>query len=347
MTQRHSLKLNIDARQIEDDRPLWDVILGCYGYPALLLAHKLNVFSLLDGGSLALTAICDELNIKMRPAEAMLTTAVAAGFLSFRDDKYALTPLSERYLLEKSPHYFGYFWDLMIEDDRVHSFASLKKAILTDAPQVYGGSGLYDVGEDQAEQVRRFTRGMYSFSITSAFYWPRVLDLSAYRTMLDIGGSSGAHSIGAVSVLPSLQAIIFDFPVVCRIAEEFIAKHGLTNRIRTYEGDMWSDPFPLADLHFYSTVYNDWPSDKCSFLTAKSFNSLPPGGRLIIHGMLYNDEKTGPFAAAAFSMLMMGWTEGRSYSGAELSTMLADAGFTDITVHPAFGYYSLVTGIKP
>jgi hypothetical protein len=46
-------------------------------------------------------------------------------------------------------------------------------------------------------------------------------------------------------------------------------------------------------------------------------------------------------------MLMMGWTEGRSYSSAELSAMLADAGFNDIQVQPAFGYYSIVTGLKP
>jgi hypothetical protein len=63
--------------------------------------------------------------------------------------------------------------------------------------------------------------------------------------------------------------------------------------------------------------------------------------------MLYNDDKSGPFAAAAFSMLMMGWTEGKSYSSAELSAMLTDAGFTDIQVHHTFGYYSIVTGLKP
>jgi hypothetical protein len=46
-------------------------------------------------------------------------------------------------------------------------------------------------------------------------------------------------------------------------------------------------------------------------------------------------------------MLMMGWTEGRSYSSAELFAMLADAGFHDIQVKPAFGYNSIITGLKP
>ena len=168
MTQEHSMK--IDLAQIGDDRPLWDVVLGCYGYPALLLAHKLKVFPLLADGPLLLSEICESLNIKSRAAEALLTTATALGFLSFRNERYALTPLSEHYLLETSPYYFGYFWDLMIDNDQIHSFASLKRAILMDTPQVYGGPGLYQPHEDQVELVRRFTRAMYSFSITSAFH---------------------------------------------------------------------------------------------------------------------------------------------------------------------------------
>jgi hypothetical protein len=63
--------------------------------------------------------------------------------------------------------------------------------------------------------------------------------------------------------------------------------------------------------------------------------------------VLYNDEKTGPFAPAAYSMLMMGWTEGKSYSALEMSQMLDRAGFKEIRSHPTFGYYSIVSGIKP
>jgi len=46
-------------------------------------------------------------------------------------------------------------------------------------------------------------------------------------------------------------------------------------------------------------------------------------------------------------MLMMGWTEGESYSGLELSGMLKGVGFHDIEARPTFGYYSIVTGRKP
>jgi len=331
----------------QDDRPLWDVMFAVYGYPALLIAHRLKVFSLLETGPHALEDICNILNIKRRPAEAVLAAATALGFLSLQDKVYALTPLSEDYLLEKSPNYFGFFWDMMIDNSEVFSYENLERAVLTDCPQAYGGGDIYRSHEDQAELARRFTRGMHSISMTLAQAWPNIANLSTSRLMLDIGGGSGAHSIGAVLASPDLQAMVLDLQPICEVAQEFIAKYGLQERIGTRVADMWKDPFPRADLHFYSNIYHDWPLERCNFLTEKSFESLEPGGRLIIHDVLYNDEKTGPFAPAAYSMLMMGWTEGKSYSALEMSQMLDRAGFKEIRSHPTFGYYSIVSGIKP
>lgn len=337
---------NIQAPRV-DDRPVWDVVFAVYGYPALLLAHRLKIFPLLADGPRTLTDICNSLNIKQRPAEAILTAATALGFLSLQKGCYALTAVSEEYLLEKSPNYFGFFWDLMIDNYQVSSFASLEKAVLTDSPQAYGGGDIFKTHEEQIELLHRFTRGMHSTSITSAFVWPEILDLSQHRLMLDVAGGSAAHSIGAAVKLPNLKVIFLDFLPVCELAQEYIDQYGLQERIKTHETNIWNDHWPSADLHFYSNIYHDWLPEKCHFLTAKSFDSLESGGRIIIHEMLYDDQKTGPFAPAAFSMMMMGWTEGKQYSGLELSTMLKEIGFEDIQIHKAFGYYSIVTGRKP
>ncbi|WON73376.1 methyltransferase [Nitrosospira sp. Is2] len=329
-----------------DDRPLWDAVFAVYGYPALLIAHRLKVFPLLEQGARTLPEICTALNIKRRPAVAMLSAATALGFLSLHDERYSLTSLAEDYLLEKSPSYFGFFWDMMIDNSEVFSYASLERAVLTDVPQAYGGGDIYKSHEEQAELARKFTRGMHSISMTLASAWPEAVDLSGHQRMLDIGGGSGAHTIGAALKVPHLQGVVLDLEPICEVAQEFIAKYGLRDRIKTHVADMWNDPFPEADLHFYSNIFHDWPLEKCKVLAEKSFASMGSGGRIIIHDVIYNDEKTGPFAPAAYSMLMMGWTEGESYSGRELSTMLKYAGFQDTHVYPAFGYYSVVTGVK-
>ena len=121
------------------------------------------------------------------------------------------------------------------------------------------------------------------------------------------------------------------------------ADYDLQTRIRAHAGDMWTDPFPLADVHFYSMIHHDWTPEKCRFLTGKSFESLRSGGHILIHEMLYNDEKTGPFPIAAFSMIMLGWTEGEQYSGKRISEMLRETGFGNIQVRSTFGYWATGT----
>jgi predicted O-methyltransferase YrrM len=131
------------------------------------------------------------------------------------------------------------------------------------------------------------------------------------------------------------------------VADEFVAQYGLANRIETRAGDMWEDAFPAADAHLYSNIFHDWPPEKGRFLVEKSFTSLESGGLIIVHEMLYDDDKNGPYAAAGLSAAMLAWTQGQQYSGSELAEMLVGAGFRDISIKPTFGYYSIVTASKP
>ena len=78
----------------------------------------------------------------------------------------------------------------------------------------------------------------------------------------------------------------------------------------------------------------------------KSYQALEPGGRILIHEALFDDDKTGPFRIAAFNVAIFWAAGGQQYTGRELSTMLADAGFQETQVTPTSGYYSIVTGRK-
>jgi SAM-dependent methyltransferase len=325
-----------------------DVVFGITGSLAVLVAHDLKLYPLLAERPRSLPEICDALNIAHRPAEALVSVNTALGLLRERDGHYSLTSVAEEYLLEGSSTYFGGYFDMIIQNYAVYSFESLKRAVLTDAPQLYDGEEVFSSHHERADRVRTYTRAIHGTSMAAALAWPKRVDLSGHRRMLDVGGGSGAHAIGAAQQWADLQVIVFDLAPVCGMAEEFIARHGLQDRVRTQIGDMWADTFPPADLHFYGQIYHDWPPDRCRLLARKSFEALKPGGRVILHEMLYDDRKTGPFATAAMNINMLLWYEaGRQYSGQEVSAMLEEAGFSDIEVMPTFGYYSVVIGRKP
>src|SRR5262249_9694348 len=157
----------------------------------------------------------------------------------------------------------------------------------------------------------------------------------------------GAHSIGALKEWSELRAIIFDQPLICKIAAELAEQYGLAGRVFTQPGDFFVDGFPPADLHFYGMIFHDWPPERCLQFAQKSFASLPTGGRIIVHEMLFNDDRTGPFHVAAMNVTMLESMPGQQYSGREITQMLQEAGFTNFEVKPTFGYWSIVTGVKP
>lgn len=330
-----------------DDKSLWDILFGVWGLPAVLVAHELKLFALLAQQPLTLEEVCNAKGLKRRPAEALLSVAVSLGLLRLAEGRYSLTPLAEDYFVESGVTYFGGLLDLTVNNYPVWSVESLKKAVLTDSAQAYGGGDVFKSHEEQAELARAFTRAMHSASMAPATGWPEAADLSQNQLMLDIGGGSGAHCIGALQRWPNLKAIVFDIAPVCEVAGEIAGRYRLADRIGTHVGDMWNDPFPPTDIHFYSMIFHDWPAEKCRFLANKSFASLKPGGRIIVHEMLFNDERTGPFPVAAFNIDMLLWVEGEQYSGREISAMLSDAGFTDVEVKPTLGYWSIVTGLRP
>ncbi|MEW6220507.1 MAG: methyltransferase [Thermodesulfobacteriota bacterium] len=316
---------------------------------ALFAAHDLRLFESMDQGSRTLPEICTRLGIQERAGQALLSMCAGLGYVvRDQDGSYLLADSARKYLLPDSPVYFGGALDQAIAASEVLSFAGVKKALLSNQAQVYGGEKLFESHETQKQRARTFTRAMHSKSLAAAAAWPQVVDLGAHTHLLDVGGGSGAHAIGACRQAPHLRATVFDRPLICELAGELIGEAGLADRIRTVAGNMWTDPLPRADVHFFSDIFHDWPHDKCAFLARKSFEALPPGGKILIHEMLLNDDKTGPFAAAAYNIQMLLWTEGQQWSGQELRQILTEAGFADFrTAATGFGDWQLASAVKP
>ena len=330
-----------------DGKQIWDTINALYGYPVVLVAYELGLFSLLKQKPFTLQEICESLHLAPRSARAVLSVCTSLDLLQVNLGNYSLTTVAEEYLLEESCTSLCGYLDRKIARAANFSYENIKKSILTNQATSTNSAEKFESHEQHSEEARRFTKGMHSLSMASALAWPKTLDLSEYKHLLDVGGGSGAHCIGATLAWPNLKATVFDLASVCEVAQEFISQWGLQERIFTVAGNMWQDSFPPADLHFFSMIYHDWSPEKCRQLTQKSFDSLPSGGRLVIHEWLFNNDFSSPFSTACFDVVMLLWSkEGQQYSGAELSAMLADVGFGEIEIKPTFGYNSIVTGLK-
>jgi hypothetical protein len=313
----------------------------------LYAAHEMKLFPIIHKRLMTLLEVAHAMNMQERAALALLSMCASLGLVKIDDGKYVLTEVSKHYLLPESPYYFGAFVDMAIGNPDVLSYDKFKKALLSNAAQVYDEKPLFEKNEEDVRRAESFTRAMHSKSMTAASIWPKIIDLSQYHTFLDVAGGSGAHAIEVVKIWSAIKAIVYDRPFVCKIAEEYVAGTDLQDRIKVQAGDMWTDPFPEAELHFYSDIFHDWPLDKCEFLAEKSYQSLPHNGRIIIHELLFNDDKSGPMSTAVYNIIMLLWTQGQQYSGKEMLMMLEKIGFREVAILPTgFGDWRIVTGVK-
>jgi ribosomal protein RSM22 (predicted rRNA methylase) len=207
----------------------------------------------------------------------------------------------------------------------------------------------WERGEMPSELARNITAYMNAHSRAAALAAARQPVFKGVRRLLDVGGGSAIFSIEMAKAWPTLRATVLEIAPVCVEADRYIAAAGVAERVGTKASNMFTDDWSGGhDAHFLSNIFHDWSDETCRLLARKSFASLPPGGIIILHEMLMDDDGCGPLATAAFSALMLLSTKGRQYSLPELRDFLEDAGFTDIeSANTGSAYYSVVTARKP
>ena len=83
----------------------------------------------------------------------------------------------------------------------------------------------------------------------------------AVRTIVDVGGGTGAMLASLLRQHPQACGILVDLPGTVARAGELIENLGVAGRV-TVEGQSFFDPLPAgADLYLLKSVLNDWPDE--------------------------------------------------------------------------------------
>src|SRR6266496_5376813 len=83
----------------------------------------------------------------------------------------------------------------------------------------------------------------------------------AVRTIVDVGGGTGAMLASLLRRHPRARGILVDLPGTVARAGEIIENFGVAGRV-TVEAQSFFDPLPAgADLYLLKSVLNDWPDE--------------------------------------------------------------------------------------
>jgi hypothetical protein len=311
---------------------------------ALMAAVELGLFTQVARGADTEAAVARALDLTPTNAERLVTACVALGLLVRDGKRVGNAPDVARFLVEGEPTYAG-SW-MLFSKPEWNEWGRLSSHLKRPDTVVLGK---YAQGFT-VEQARRYHEATYSIGMGAARRFVRQVDLGGRRQILDLGGGSGCYCIVAAQRHPQLRAIVLDLPPVVEVTREFIASHGLADRVTAQAGDFTRDPLPAgSDVMIMASNLPQYSREIIQAVISRAFAALEPGGEIHLIGEMLDDARTGPRDPALWGLAEALWgSTGIAHSVAECRVYFERAGFHGVAAHEFVpGVLTRVTGIRP
>lgn len=267
-----------------------DMVFGPWAANALFCASRLQVFTYLAEKSMTAEELAAAVGAVPRFLTALLDACVGLRLLKKKDNAYMNSPLSQIYLVEGNPRYFGDFIEVMAVEggnwDGLYNLMKGKETIREEEKKEYS--------------PHRFTMAMNNLAMMGeADALAHALDIPNAGKMVDAGCGSGIYSVMLCRRNPNLNAVLLDRKEVLENTRKIIEKSNLQNRMTTREADIFTDSFGngldvvlLSDV-LYQEEY------LCIAILRSAYAALAPGGMLVVRGYYVDSDGDGPHSAFA------------------------------------------------
>jgi hypothetical protein len=332
-----------------DDTRIWDIWESMFIVPVVTVSDELGVFKALSDEPLTTAELAEQLGLDARALALLLAGLSSQGLIDKRLGRWSATHETRRWLHPQAKGYWGAFLGGTLIRGAIHG--PLLDAIKagTRVQDVSDGPPPWERPSMTPEDAANVAAFMHAHSQAPALGASAQGEFAEVSSVLDVGCGSGVYGIEMARQNPGLRVGLMDLKEMCVEVDKYIAAEGVGDRVKSLAVNMFKDAWPEGyEAHFFANIFHDWSTETNKLLARKSFDALPSGGRLFLSEILMDDEGTGPWPAAAFSLMMLTGTLGKQYSLAEYQDILGSAGFTDVRAkRSGGGYYSLVSARKP
>lgn len=309
-------------------RALFDLCAGFVYAQVLTACIRLDLFAILADGPVPMDILARRLDLPPDNARRLLRAAESLGLVrALKGDRYGLADLGAA--LIGNPGIAG-----MVEHH------ALLYADLADPVRLLRGqaqptrlSGYWPYASGTAAEPEAYARYSALMGASQAMIAEDVLDacdLSATRSLMDVGGGEGVFLEAVAARHPQLDLTLLDLPAVAERASARLSRQGLGDRITCRGGDFHAGLPSGADAISLVRIVHDHDDGPAQALLAAAHGALPPGGRLILAEPMAGTPGAEPVGDAYFGLYLLAMGSGRPRRSTELQTMLRKAGFAAI-----------------
>jgi SAM-dependent methyltransferase len=205
-----------------------------------------------------------------------------------------------------------------------YAWGTLLSAVQTGRPayhEAFGHSFWEDL-ETHPEIGASFDEGMgpAGHGIPDARILLDPASWDSVRTVLDVGGGTGALLVEVLRAHPQVYGTLVDLPRTVARAEELLRAAGVMDRV-SMVGQSFFDPLPSGhDLYVMKSVLGDWPDAEAVRILRRCAEAARPAGRVVLLSGVVPGEVAGP------SLLMMVLVGGKDRTLSEFEKLAHDAG---------------------
>jgi len=311
---------------------IFDALNGFQRATALKAAIELDIFTLIGAGAVTSAELAKCAQTSEKGMRILCDFMTIQGFLNKQDSAYGLTPDSAIFLDKKSPGYLGSIANFLVHPSHVANYLDLTAAVRKGGP-------VHDQGNmgPEAPVWVEFAKSMAPLSAMGAAAMAQIVNLPGQpMKVLDIAAGPGAYGIEISKLNPKAQIYAQDWKNVLELSTEHARQAGVVDRYHGIPGSAFDVDLGTGyDLILLPNFLHHFDHATNVKLLQRVRAALKTGGRLATVEFVPNDDRVSPPTSAAFSLMMLGSTEGGdAYTFKELDAMFRDAGFGGSEAQP-------------
>ena len=335
--------------QAQDDIDVDAVAYGFMGSKALFAALELGVFDAIsagEGGTETLEGLRASVGVDAPRLQTLLTalTALRALRRDAATGEYALSPNAASFLVRSADHYYGDYLQYQVGSQFYGHMTALPGIMRGEAAPTYS-SWFSDAAEAERYSLAQHngstaTGRRLLKQIKAGALGPRLAAaVDGGAAMLDVGGGTGAFSY--VFAQEGLDCTVLELPEVAATGRAFAgggAPPDVADRVAFLDLDVTAPRWPVNDAAFdvvlMSYISGSVPEPVLVDVYSRAKAALKPGGALVVHDFMVDDDLRGPPHAALWALQHVTVNaDGLGLSPAGVRSRLEAAGFTAVDAH--------------